>query len=108
MQIELPRNNVYQGDELLLLVPMLFLLAIPKCLLIFKENFHYSSIIMFACACYISLHVYNWRARASQHCGANGAKFCIYIYIFVSVQLGLGVSKCVFPLRNWPPCTPPC
>ena len=39
MQIELHRNNVYQGVELLLLVPMLFLLAIPKCLLIFKENF---------------------------------------------------------------------
>ena len=39
MQIELHRNNVYQGVELLLLVSMLFLLAIPKCLLIFKENF---------------------------------------------------------------------
>ena len=30
MQIELHRNNVYQGVELLLLVPMLFLRAIPK------------------------------------------------------------------------------
>ena len=39
MQIELHRNNVYQGVELLLLVSMLFLLAIPKCLLIFKEIF---------------------------------------------------------------------
>ena len=39
MQIELQRNNVYQGVELLLLVSMLFLLAIPKCLLIFKEIF---------------------------------------------------------------------
>ena len=45
MQIELHRNNVYQGVELLLLVPMLFLLAIPKCLLIFKENFYYTSSI---------------------------------------------------------------
>ena len=45
MQIELHRNNVYQGVELLLLVSMLFLLAIPKCLLIFKENFYYTSII---------------------------------------------------------------
>ena len=45
MQIELHRNNVYQGVELLLLVPMLFLLAIPKCLLIFKENFYYTSIL---------------------------------------------------------------
>ena len=44
MQIELHRNNVYQGVELLLLVPMLFLLAIPKCLLIFNENFYYTSI----------------------------------------------------------------
>ena len=44
MQIELHRNNVYQGVELLLLVPMLFLLAIPKCLLIFKVNFYYTSI----------------------------------------------------------------
>ena len=43
MQIELHRNNVYQGVELLLLVSMLFLLAIPKCLLIFKENFYYTS-----------------------------------------------------------------
>ena len=43
MQIELHRNNVYQDVELLLLVPMLFLLAIPKCLLIFKENFYYTS-----------------------------------------------------------------
>ena len=44
MQIELHRNNVYQGVELLLLVSMLFLLAIPKCLLIFKENFYYTSL----------------------------------------------------------------
>ena len=43
MQIELHRNKVYQGVELLLLVSMLFLLAIPKCLLIFKENFYYTS-----------------------------------------------------------------
>ena len=46
MQIELHRNNVYQGVELLLPVPMLFLLAIPKCLLIFKENFYYTSYIL--------------------------------------------------------------
>ena len=39
MQSELHRNNVYQSVELLLLVPMIFLLAIPKCLLIFKEIF---------------------------------------------------------------------
>ena len=39
MQIELHRNNVYQGVELLLLVPMLFLLAIPKCLLILRKIF---------------------------------------------------------------------
>ena len=44
IQIELHRNNVYQSVELLLLVPMLVLLAIPKCLLIFKENFYYTSI----------------------------------------------------------------
>ena len=46
MRIELHRNNVYQGVELLLLVPMLFRLAIPKCLLIFKENFYYILIIL--------------------------------------------------------------
>ena len=51
MQIELHRNNVYQGVELLLLVPMLFLLAIPKCLLIFKENFYYTSIYDTGCLC---------------------------------------------------------
>ena len=47
MQIELHRNNVYQGVELLLLVSMLFLLAIPKCLLIFKENFYYTSMYVY-------------------------------------------------------------
>ena len=52
MQIELHRNNVYQGVELLLLVSMLFLLAIPKCLLIFKENFYYTSM-------YICIYVYH-------------------------------------------------
>ena len=36
MQCELYRNNVYQSVESLFLVPILFLLAIPKCLLIFK------------------------------------------------------------------------
>ena len=45
MQSELNRNNICQSVELLLLVPMLFLLAIPKCLLIFKENFYYTSLI---------------------------------------------------------------
>ena len=45
MQTELHRNNVYLGAELLLLVSMLFLLAIPKCLLIFKENFYYTSLL---------------------------------------------------------------
>ena len=44
MQIELRRNNLYQSVELLLLVLMLFLLAIPKCLLIFKENFYYTNL----------------------------------------------------------------
>ena len=47
MQSELHRNNVYQGVELLLLVPILLLLAIPKCLLIFKENFYYTSLYTF-------------------------------------------------------------
>ena len=40
MQSELHRNNVYQSIEILLLVPMLFLLAISKCLLIFEEYFY--------------------------------------------------------------------
>ena len=44
MQSELNRNNICQSVELLLLVPMLFPLAIPKCLLIFKENFNYTSL----------------------------------------------------------------
>ena len=52
MQIELHRNNVYQGVELLLLVSMLFLLAIPKCLLIFKENFYYTSLYTFSIMIY--------------------------------------------------------
>ena len=52
MQIELHRNNVYRGAELLLLVSMLFLLAIPKCLLIFKENFYYTSLYTFSIIIY--------------------------------------------------------
>ena len=52
MQIELQRNNVYLGAELLLLVSMLFLLAIPKCLLIFKENFYYTSLYTFSIIIY--------------------------------------------------------
>ena len=54
MQIELHRNNVYLGVELLLLVSMLFLLAIPKCLLIFKENFYYTSLYTFSIIIYYS------------------------------------------------------
>ena len=45
MLSELHRNNVYQSVELLLLVSMLFLLAISKCLLIFKEKFYYINYI---------------------------------------------------------------
>ena len=52
MQIELHRNNVYLGAELLLLVSILFLLAIPKCLLIFKENFYYTSLYTFSIIIY--------------------------------------------------------
>ena len=52
MQIELHRNNVYQGVELLLLVPMLFLLAIPKCILIFMEIFCYTSLYTFSIIIY--------------------------------------------------------
>ena len=37
MQSELHRNVVYHGVELLLLVSVLFLLAIPKTILILKE-----------------------------------------------------------------------
>ena len=58
MQIELHRNNVYQGVELLLLVLMLFLLAIPKCLLIFKENFYYTSLYTFSIIYYPKDHSY--------------------------------------------------
>ena len=42
MQCELCRNNLYQSVELLLLVSLLFLLAIPKCLLTFEESFYYT------------------------------------------------------------------
>ena len=52
MQIELHRNNVYQGSELVLLVSMLFLLAIPKWLLIFNENFYYTSLYTFSIIIY--------------------------------------------------------
>ena len=46
MQSELNRNNICQSVELLLLVPTLFLLAIPKCLLIFEGTFYYTSYII--------------------------------------------------------------
>ena len=49
MQIELHRNNVYLGAELLLLVSML---AIPKCLLICKENFYYTRLYTFSIIIY--------------------------------------------------------
>ena len=44
MQSELHRNDLSQSFELLLLVPMLFLLAIPECLLNLKEILYYTSI----------------------------------------------------------------
>ena len=47
MQSELHRNNVYQSVELLLLVSMLSVLAIPKCLPILKEDFYYTSLYTF-------------------------------------------------------------
>ena len=48
MQSELHRNSVSQSVELLLLVPRLFLLAIPKCLQNFKETFFYTNLYTFA------------------------------------------------------------
>ena len=47
MHSELHGNVVYHGVELLLLVSMLFLLAIPKSLLILKE-FLYTSLYSFS------------------------------------------------------------
>ena len=47
MQSELHGNVVHHGAELLLLVSMFFLLAIPKSLLIQKECL-YTSLYMFA------------------------------------------------------------
>ena len=44
MQSELHRNVVHHGVEVLLLVSMLFLLAIPKSLLILKE-FLYTGVL---------------------------------------------------------------
>ena len=46
MQSELHGNVVYHGVEVLLLVSMLFLLAIPESLLMLKE-FLYSSLYSF-------------------------------------------------------------
>ena len=50
MQSKLHGNVVHHGVELLLLVSMLFLLAIPKSLLILKE-FLYTSIISCSPSC---------------------------------------------------------
>ena len=48
MQSERHRNIVYQRVELLLLVPMFLLLAIPTCLLIVKEKFYYNYFVYFS------------------------------------------------------------
>ena len=84
MQIELSRNNVYQGVELLLLVSMLFLLAIPKCLLIFKENFYYTSI-----GIGLLHNVERGRLLAVSHCRGNRSKmvYCSGISCHLSLQL---------------------
>ena len=56
MQGELHGNVAHRGVELLLLVSMLFLLAIPKSLLILKE-FLYTSLYSFC--------IYNWTMATS-------------------------------------------
>ena len=55
MQSELHGNVVYHGVELLLLVSVLFLLAIPKSLLILKE-FLYTSLYSFCISKGLWLH----------------------------------------------------
>ena len=62
MQSELHRNVVHQGVELLLLVSMIFLPAIPKSLLILKE-FLYSSLYTFCIFKGLYLHQINTRAE---------------------------------------------
>ena len=55
MHSKLHGNVVYHGVELLLLVSMLFLLAIPKSLLILKE-FLYTSLYSFCISKELWLH----------------------------------------------------
>ena len=55
MQSELHGNVVHHGVEVLLLVSMLFLLAIPKSLLILKE-FLYTSLYSFCISNGLWLH----------------------------------------------------
>ena len=55
MQSELHKNVVYHGVEVLLLVSMLFLLAIPKFLLILKK-FLYTSLYSFCISNRLWLH----------------------------------------------------
>ena len=57
MQSDLHRNVVYQSVELLLLVSMLFLPAIPKSLLILKE-FLYTIIIIVPLYKWMSVYSY--------------------------------------------------
>ena len=83
MQIELHRNNVYLGAELLLLVSMLFLLAIPKCLVIFKENFYYTSkTVIYLCILGTSMHSFriictNGTTVANSSCNVQGLHCCL-------------------------------
>ena len=58
MQSELHGNVDYHGVELLLLVSMLFLLAIPKSLSILKE-FFYTSLYSFCISKGLWLHQIN-------------------------------------------------
>ena len=62
MQSEFHRNLVYQGVELLLLVSMLILPAIPKSLLILQE-FLYTSLYTFCISKGLYLHQINIRAE---------------------------------------------
>ena len=93
---------VYQGVELLLLVPMLFLLTIPKCLLIFKENFYYTSIYsMVEVHCRYILHNYTISVFVSMFVITFLYHFCFWTkYDLILMEYHLGGAQKGFVYKN--------
>ena len=99
MQIELHRNNVYLGAELLLLVSMLFLLAIPKCILIFKENFYYTSFMLIEPLHCLVRTFQSFSSNSHSHLTCHLYFLTVTIFAFTVITF---CSNCHYTLLNLP------